>query len=166
MTSVADGGEHVHVARRPVVGADKVARYLLGVLAGQRRLPAEPTASVELVNGRAGVVVRSGGAVTAIVDLSVTDRRITRIFLQVDPLKLSAWSPEAGHVQAPPVSDALWARLTPRTMRAVQVTRSGGPEVLDVVDVPEPEAGTDQKVSAVSTAGVTYADTHHALSIT
>jgi NADPH2:quinone reductase len=26
-------------------------------------------------------------------------------------------------------------------MRAVQITRFGGPEVLDVVDIPEPEAG-------------------------
>jgi hypothetical protein len=27
-------------------------------------------------------------------------------------------------------------------MRAVQITRFGGPEVLDVVDIPEPEAGS------------------------
>ncbi|WP_239520437.1 hypothetical protein [Blastococcus saxobsidens] len=38
-------------------------------------------------------------------------------------------------------------------MRAVQITRFGGPEVLDVVDVPEPEAGPGQKVYDVSTAG-------------
>jgi NADPH:quinone reductase-like Zn-dependent oxidoreductase len=37
--------------------------------------------------------------------------------------------------------------------------------VLTVVDVPEPEAGPDQTVYAVSTAGMDYADTHHALSI-
>ncbi|MGY1885252.1 zinc-binding alcohol dehydrogenase family protein [Blastococcus sp. SYSU DS0753] len=45
-------------------------------------------------------------------------------------------------------------------MRAVQITRFGGPEVLDVVDVPEPEAGDGQKVYDVSTAGVNFADTH------
>lgn len=44
-------------------------------------------------------------------------------------------------------------------MRAVQVTRFGGPEVLDV---PEPQAGPGQKVYGVSTAGVNFADTHHA----
>jgi NADPH:quinone reductase-like Zn-dependent oxidoreductase len=38
-------------------------------------------------------------------------------------------------------------------MRAVQITRFGGPEVLDVVDVPEREAGPSQKVYDVSTAG-------------
>ncbi|WP_104529058.1 Zn-dependent oxidoreductase [Blastococcus saxobsidens] len=46
-------------------------------------------------------------------------------------------------------------------MRAVQITRFGGPEVLDVVDVPEPEAGPGQKLYDVSTAGINFADTHH-----
>jgi NADPH:quinone reductase len=45
-------------------------------------------------------------------------------------------------------------------MRAVQITRFGGPEVLDVVDVPEPQAGEGQTLYDVSTAGVNYADTH------
>jgi hypothetical protein len=49
-------------------------------------------------------------------------------------------------------------------MRAVQITRFGGPEVLDVVDVPEPEAGPGQTLHDVSTALVNYADTHHWLS--
>ena len=46
-------------------------------------------------------------------------------------------------------------------MRAVQITRFGGPEVLEIVDVPEPEAGRGQTLYDVSTAGVNYADTHH-----
>ena len=48
-------------------------------------------------------------------------------------------------------------------MRAVQITRFGGPEVLGVVDVPEPEAGNGRKLYAVSTAGVNFADTYHRL---
>jgi D-arabinose 1-dehydrogenase-like Zn-dependent alcohol dehydrogenase len=50
------------------------------------------------------------------------------------------------------------------TMRAVQITRFGGPEVLEVVDLPEPVAGPGQKVYDVSTAGINYADTHPPLS--
>jgi NADPH:quinone reductase-like Zn-dependent oxidoreductase len=46
-------------------------------------------------------------------------------------------------------------------MRAVQITRFGGPEVLDIVDIPEPVPGPGQKLCDVSTAGVNYADTHH-----
>ncbi len=45
-------------------------------------------------------------------------------------------------------------------MRAVQITRFGGPEVLDVVDIPEPEAGPGQQLYDVSAAGVNFADTH------
>ena len=45
-------------------------------------------------------------------------------------------------------------------MRAVQITSFGGPEVLDVVDVPEPTPGDDQKLYDVSTAGIYFADTH------
>jgi hypothetical protein len=48
---------------------------------------------------------------------------------------------------------------------AVQITRFGDPEVLDVVDVPEPAAGPGQQVYDVSTAGVNLADTHHSLSV-
>jgi NADPH:quinone reductase-like Zn-dependent oxidoreductase len=49
-------------------------------------------------------------------------------------------------------------------MRAVQITRFGGPEVLDVVDLPDPAPGEGQQLFDVSTAGVNYADTHHRLS--
>jgi NADPH2:quinone reductase len=48
-------------------------------------------------------------------------------------------------------------------MRAVQITRFVGPEVLEIVDVPEPTAGAGQTLFDVSTAGVHYAD-HHRLS--
>jgi NADPH:quinone reductase len=49
-------------------------------------------------------------------------------------------------------------------MRAVQITRFGGPEVLDIVDVPEPTPGPGQQLYDVSTAGLNFADTHQALS--
>src|SRR3954454_7351368 len=51
-----------------------------------------------------------------------------------------------------------------RFMRAVQITRFGGPEVLDVVDLPDPVPGEGQQLYEVSTAGVNFADTHHRLS--
>src|SRR3712207_3177082 len=45
-------------------------------------------------------------------------------------------------------------------MRAVQITEFGGPEVLNVVNLPEPEAEPGQKLYDVSTAGINFADTH------
>ena len=46
-------------------------------------------------------------------------------------------------------------------MRAVQITRFGGPEVMDVVDLPDPVPGVGQRLYEVSSAGVNFADTHH-----
>ena len=65
----------------------------------------------------------------------------------------------------------MWARALPSFggrppsltgMRAVQITRFGGPEVLDVVDLPVP--GNGQQLYEVSASGVKCADTHHRLS--
>jgi len=49
-------------------------------------------------------------------------------------------------------------------MRAAQITRFGGPEVLEIVDIPEPEAGPGQKLYDISTAGINFADTHQSAS--
>jgi NADPH:quinone reductase-like Zn-dependent oxidoreductase len=46
-------------------------------------------------------------------------------------------------------------------MRAVQITRFGGPEVFDVVDLPDPEPGPGEELFDVSAAGIDFADTHH-----
>jgi len=46
-------------------------------------------------------------------------------------------------------------------MRAVQITRFGGPEVMDVVDLPDPLPADGEVLYEVSAAGVNFADTHH-----
>jgi NADPH2:quinone reductase len=46
----------------------------------------------------------------------------------------------------------------------VQITRFGGPEVLEVVDLPDPELGPGEQVYEVSAAGINFADIHQALS--
>src|SRR3954466_11343835 len=45
-------------------------------------------------------------------------------------------------------------------MRAIQVQEFGGPEVLQVADVPRPEPGRGQVLIRVTRAGINYADTH------
>lgn len=45
-------------------------------------------------------------------------------------------------------------------MRVVQATRPGGPEVLAVVDVPDPSPGPEQVVVEVAAAGVNFIDTY------
>ena len=46
-------------------------------------------------------------------------------------------------------------------MRAVQITRFGGPEVMDVVDLPDPVPGDGEQLFDISSSGVNLADTHH-----
>ena len=45
-------------------------------------------------------------------------------------------------------------------MRAVQIEEFGGPEVLQVADVPKPEPGEGQVLIEVTRAGINFADTH------
>ena len=47
-------------------------------------------------------------------------------------------------------------------MRAIQITEFGGPEVLRLADLPDPQPGPGQVLIQVSHAGVNYADTHQA----
>jgi RNA polymerase sigma-70 factor, ECF subfamily len=81
----SDGGGLVSgVARRPVVGAENVARLLLGVAA---RHPAYPWAS--RVNGAAGIVFEGTGGVAGVMAFTVDGDHITEIDFVVNPEKLS-----------------------------------------------------------------------------
>ena len=45
-------------------------------------------------------------------------------------------------------------------MRAIQQTAFGGPEVLELIELPEPEPGPDEVLVRVTRAGMNFADTH------
>jgi NADPH2:quinone reductase len=45
-------------------------------------------------------------------------------------------------------------------MRAIQIAEFGGPEVLELVDLPAPEPAREEVLIRVSRAGVNFADTH------
>ena len=47
-------------------------------------------------------------------------------------------------------------------MRAIQVKQFGGPEVLELVELPDPEPTGDLRRLQVESAGINYADTHQA----
>jgi NADPH2:quinone reductase len=47
-------------------------------------------------------------------------------------------------------------------LRAIQVTEFGGPEVLTLTDLPEPDVGEGMVAIDVTAAGINYADTHQA----
>lgn len=85
---VSDGGGRVLVPTQPVEGVDGVAR-LVAVLGTTGR-----SVTVEQVNGHAGLLVRRGGRAEAVLALTCSERGITRIWLVLNPDKLTRWHAE------------------------------------------------------------------------
>jgi len=88
VTLRADGGGVVSAARRPVLGVDHVARFLLGVF---RKRPQAVLAARRTGDGLA-FALEDGEQVRALVNARVRDGRITDLWLQVNPAKLTTWS--------------------------------------------------------------------------
>lgn len=82
---VSDGGGVVSAARRPVRGADRVARFLIGL---GTRVPDGVTMEVEEVNGADCLVVRAGDVVTQVFAVDVGER-VTGLQIVANPEKLS-----------------------------------------------------------------------------
>jgi RNA polymerase sigma-70 factor, ECF subfamily len=85
VTAWTDGGGKVQAALRPLHGADKVARWLLGVLGRTR---GQMQVRFADVNGQPGVVVLLDGRPDVVGALGVTDGRISALRLVRNPDKL------------------------------------------------------------------------------
>lgn len=83
----SDGGGLVTAARKPVLGADHVARFLLGLLA---KNPDDQVEPLETTDG-AGFAVRRGGVVIGVVNLRVVAGRVADVWIVMNPEKLGAW---------------------------------------------------------------------------
>jgi RNA polymerase sigma-70 factor (TIGR02957 family) len=93
VVSVADGGGKAQgAARRPIVGADRVARYVLG---GMAKAGGALAAIATWVNGELGIRMEMDGQVLGVVGLTVEDGRVTRIFAIANPDKLGRLEVEA-----------------------------------------------------------------------
>lgn len=87
VTAWTDGGGKVRAARRPLHGAENVARWILGVL---RRFPADLVPRPVLVNGQPGLLVTSAGVPDNVVVVDPgPDGRIDAIRLIRNPDKLA-----------------------------------------------------------------------------
>jgi RNA polymerase sigma-70 factor, ECF subfamily len=82
----SDGAGAVAAARRPVVGADKVARFLLGLVA--KATPGQRAAPV-LVNGDQGLLVLDGDRPSAVFALTTRAGRVVRVDVVRAPDKLA-----------------------------------------------------------------------------
>ena len=89
VTLIGDGGGLAKAPLRPIIGADKVARFMLaiaatGAPAGQRYL-----LHLAPVNGAPGFVISADGGPVAAFDLVVVDGRIQTVHLIANPEKLT-----------------------------------------------------------------------------
>jgi RNA polymerase sigma-70 factor (ECF subfamily) len=99
VTLVADGGGRVLAPRRPVLGAEKVARFLLAVATEERMarflksVGSEPIVanlrvSMAPVNGGSGILVVSEDKPISVLVLGVSDGVVRTIYLVANPQKL------------------------------------------------------------------------------
>lgn len=86
VVSLADGGGKSFAAKRPVLGADAVARMWVGIVTkfGEGVEP-----SIEEVNGQPALVARRAGAIASIGMFLTDGERITEILSFVNPDKLA-----------------------------------------------------------------------------
>ncbi|WP_433435562.1 RNA polymerase sigma factor SigJ [Nonomuraea sp. CA-141351] len=88
-TAITDGGGLVSAALDPIEGAERIARFLLGV---HRRQP-DLTIHTTTVNGQPGLVARDeAGQPLAVVSVGLADGLIEHVWAMRNPAKLSAWA--------------------------------------------------------------------------
>jgi RNA polymerase sigma-70 factor (ECF subfamily) len=90
VTLVSDGGGKRTAARRPLTGAEEVARFLIGI--GSRPYDGvaieDMTIEIADINGVTGVIISGGGTVLTTATAGVVDGRIQAVHLVANPDKL------------------------------------------------------------------------------
>ena len=91
---VSDGGGKATAALAPIRGADRVARFFLGVM---RKAPPGLELRRVRVNGQPGLMAILGGRVVHVLTLDVADGRIAACYVMRNPDKLArvgeVWEP-------------------------------------------------------------------------
>ncbi|MFJ8510351.1 RNA polymerase subunit sigma [Streptomyces avermitilis] len=88
VTAFFDSGGKIRALTRPVRGDEQVARSLLVLLAGQRRV----TLCTGSVNGRTGLVARCDDQVAAVLTLDIADSLVVQVWAVLNPDKLRSWN--------------------------------------------------------------------------
>ena len=85
VTLVSDGGPNRHAARRPVVGADRVGRFLINIAP---RIPVGLEVRAATINGEPGLVLRDREKPFMTMTFHVTEGGIEEIYIVLNPDKL------------------------------------------------------------------------------
>jgi RNA polymerase sigma-70 factor, ECF subfamily len=84
---LSDGGGKASAARRPVVGADHVARFLLGI--ASKPLP-RMRVEMSSLNGMPAILIYSGDTIDLAVMVESSNEHVTGLYLVRNPDKLGA----------------------------------------------------------------------------
>jgi RNA polymerase sigma-70 factor (TIGR02957 family) len=83
---ISDGGGIKRAAPRPIIGAEKVSRFIIGGLA---KTDATLTVGPTMVNGNPALVLRVDGGLDGVIAVRVEDARITGLYYVRNPDKLT-----------------------------------------------------------------------------
>ncbi|MGV0624692.1 RNA polymerase sigma-70 factor [Mycolicibacter minnesotensis] len=85
----ADGGGKASAARRPIVGADKVARTIIGLLRQSMQRP-DVRVDMRICNAAPAVLLYSGDRLEGVFTVEIADGLITNFYAMRNPDKLAA----------------------------------------------------------------------------
>ncbi|GAA3235175.1 RNA polymerase sigma-70 factor [Nonomuraea helvata] len=83
---VSDGGGIKQAAPRPIISADKVARFIVG---GIGKAGVALTGDPTVVNGNPALILRVDGEIDGVIAIRVEDTRITGLYYVRNPQKLT-----------------------------------------------------------------------------
>jgi RNA polymerase sigma-70 factor, ECF subfamily len=88
--TISDGGGKALAALAPIRGADRVARFFLGLM---KKRPEDTEFRPVSVNGQPGVLTLLGGEIFSVMTFDVADGRISTVFITRNPDKLARVPP-------------------------------------------------------------------------
>lgn len=83
---ITDGGPERRAARRPVVGSDRVARFLIAIARRYRHVATRPA----VVGGSAGAILSAGDTIQQVMAVTSRDGIVTSIYFVGNPDKLGS----------------------------------------------------------------------------
>ncbi len=86
-TWTADGGGRVGAAPLPIVGADRIARLVLGLR--DKFWAVDRTLEIATINEEPGLRIRDGGRLTATMSIATNGEHILAVYAVVNPDKLA-----------------------------------------------------------------------------
>ncbi|WP_367039857.1 RNA polymerase sigma-70 factor [Streptomyces sp. Je 1-332] len=89
-----DGGGKATAARKPVVGREKVLRFVVG---GMEKFASAMDLSYAEVNGAPAIVARTAGAVVGIASFEFRDGLVSEVWVMVNPDKLGFVARQLSH---------------------------------------------------------------------